>query len=215
MSRTETPEPEGERTYFERIEEAFIRLRGAPLLLSPADWQVADQWRRERVPVELVLAALEEVFAARRARGAEGRVNSLRYLQGAVEEAIAERAELAASGARRPAVALDLEKLTAELAAELPADLPESAAWQERIRALHGPVEEAESRLAEIDRQLLDRLHEALDPDERSEIAAELERSVSKLDEAVSAADRDRVRRRVRDRLLRRRWRLPPLTLFR
>ena len=49
-----------------------MRLRGAPLLLSPADFQVAARWQRDGVPLGLVLATLEEVFAKRRERGAAG-----------------------------------------------------------------------------------------------------------------------------------------------
>ncbi|HTQ81557.1 MAG TPA: hypothetical protein VMM92_16285, partial [Thermoanaerobaculia bacterium] len=55
-----------EHAYFEAVEEIFVGLRGAPLLLSPADWQVARRWQREGVPLSLVRGALEEVFAKRR-----------------------------------------------------------------------------------------------------------------------------------------------------
>ena len=57
--------------YFRAVEDAFVRLRGAPLLLSPEDFQVALRWRREGVPLSLVEATLEEVFAKRRERGAK------------------------------------------------------------------------------------------------------------------------------------------------
>ena len=45
---------EGESAYFRAIEDAFVRLRGAPLLLSPADFQVATRWgQRGCVPLGL------------------------------------------------------------------------------------------------------------------------------------------------------------------
>ena len=89
--------------YFRAIEEAFIRLRGAPLLLSPEDWRQAEQWRRRGVPLELVLAVLEQVFARRLERGARGRIQSLRYCAQAVETAWQEVEALTAGGRRREA----------------------------------------------------------------------------------------------------------------
>ena len=47
-------EAEADQAYFQAIEETFVRLRGAPLLLSPADWQVARRWHRDGVPLPLV-----------------------------------------------------------------------------------------------------------------------------------------------------------------
>ena len=52
--------------YFQTLEEAFIRLRGAPLLLSPADWQMAKEWRQRGIPVELIERVLGEVLEERR-----------------------------------------------------------------------------------------------------------------------------------------------------
>ena len=71
--------------YFQVLEEAFIRLRGAPLLLSPADWQVAQRWRGLGIPLDFAIAGMTEVFARRRERGSEDRVSSLRYCARAVE----------------------------------------------------------------------------------------------------------------------------------
>ena len=56
--------------YFRVIEEVFIRLRGAPLLLSPADWQLANEWHRAGIPLEVVCDAVQKVFVRRRERGA-------------------------------------------------------------------------------------------------------------------------------------------------
>src|SRR5436309_13032449 len=86
--------------YFQAIEEVFVALRGAPLLLSPTDWQIARRWHREGIPLGLIRQALEAVFAKRQERGAKGRISSLRYCAPAVEAAWAERRELAAPGGR-------------------------------------------------------------------------------------------------------------------
>ncbi|HXO27368.1 MAG TPA: hypothetical protein VOA80_08500, partial [Thermoanaerobaculia bacterium] len=109
-----------DHAYFLAIEDHFVRLRGAPLLLSPADWQVARRWHRQGIPLELVRRALEEVFARRRERGAKGRISSLRYCAPAVEAAWTDHSELAAPGARVEAEAFDAASRLAALAAALP-----------------------------------------------------------------------------------------------
>jgi hypothetical protein len=74
------PVSEEEADYFRSIEERFCALRGAPMLLSPRDWNLIAGWWAEGVPLALVLESLEEVFTARRRReGEAGRVNSIAY----------------------------------------------------------------------------------------------------------------------------------------
>ncbi len=48
--------------YFRMIEETFIRLRGSPLLLSPADYQVAKSWFEADIPLDVVCKTLEKLF---------------------------------------------------------------------------------------------------------------------------------------------------------
>src|SRR3954462_8488132 len=98
MNETEVEEPP--HAYFQAIEEIFVELRGAPLLLSPADWQGARRWHGEGVPFELVRSTLEEVFARRKERGARGKISSLGYCAPAVEGAWGELKDLIAPGKR-------------------------------------------------------------------------------------------------------------------
>ncbi|HXO19274.1 MAG TPA: hypothetical protein VOA87_05030, partial [Thermoanaerobaculia bacterium] len=154
-----TEPDDDDHAYFRAIEEVFVRLRGSPLLLSPADWQVARRWHREGVPLDLVGNALEEVFARRRERGAKGKISSLRYCAPAVEAAWSHLRELTAPGERAEVAALDVPSRLAALAAALPAELPERDELVARLAALAaaaGGTEAVERRLAEIDRELLD-----------------------------------------------------------
>ncbi|HBL31598.1 MAG TPA: hypothetical protein DD490_32655, partial [Acidobacteria bacterium] len=96
-----------DHAYFQAIEEVFVRLRGAPLLLSPADWQVARRWHRDGVPLDLVRRVLEEIFAKRKERGAKGKISSLRYCASAIEAAWADLRELTAPGERLEAPVFD------------------------------------------------------------------------------------------------------------
>lgn len=50
------------RDYFERIEAAFCKHRGAPLLLSPLDFEKAVEWFTASVPVDVVEEGIAEYF---------------------------------------------------------------------------------------------------------------------------------------------------------
>jgi hypothetical protein len=72
---SEAPDP-----YFEAIEAAFNRRRGAPHLLSPRDWSLVGTWQREGVPLRIVLQGIENCFDAFERRGpGPRRINSLSY----------------------------------------------------------------------------------------------------------------------------------------
>jgi hypothetical protein len=77
---TEGSDAGPEDPYLLAIEETFNRRRGAPHLLSPRDWALADSWRRSGVPLRLVLQGIENCFDAfeRRAPGPR-RINALSY----------------------------------------------------------------------------------------------------------------------------------------
>jgi len=204
----------GDRLYFEAIEEIFIRLRGAPLLLSPADWRVASRWRGEGVPLDLVRRTLEEVFARRRERGARGRIQSLRYCAPAVDTAWAEVRELTAPGARAAAPPLDLAARLAALAAALPADLDERDRWAARIAALAGDPEAVEAVLVDLDRELLDSAASRLGEGDRERLAARAAVSLAAVAGRLPEAEVEVATRRLERRLLRRELRLPVLSLF-
>src|SRR6476659_4972883 len=106
MNETQVEAPD--HAYFQAIEEIFVELRGSPLLLSPADWQVSRRWHREGIPLDLIRGALQEVFERRKERGAKGKISSLRYCASAVEAAWAARRELTTpgEGAEAPPFAL-------------------------------------------------------------------------------------------------------------
>lgn len=204
-----------DQTYFQRIEEAFIRLRGAPLLLSPADWRVAQEWRQQGVPLALVVATLEEVFAARAARGGRGRVNSLRYVAPAVEAAWERARELLASGAAvESAAGPSTEERLARLADALPEALPRRARWADVIRSLEGTPEAVETRLAEVEAELQAALRAELDPATTAELEREVDEAVSRAGARIAAEEWRRLRRQLEGRALRRRFDLPVLSLF-
>ena len=209
-----------DQAYFLAIEDHFVRLRGAPLLLSPADWQAARRWHRQGIPIELVRRAIEEVFARRRERGAKGRISSLRYCAPAVEAAWVEHSELAAPGGRVAPETFDAGARLRALAAALPADLAAAAALRSELAGLAAAggagldPQGIEERLAEIDRQGLDAALAGLAAEEREALDTAVEKAIGAISGRLAAAEIERARGRLARQVLRERLGLPFLSLF-
>jgi len=209
---TETERRE-DHAYVLAIEDHFVRLRGAPLLLSPADWQAARRWHRQGIPLELVRRALEEVFARRRERGTKGRISSLRYCSPAVEAAWTAHSELAAPGARTPPPAFDAGARLTALAAALPANDDLRAELSELAGSGLEP-QAIEERLAGLDRLMLDGALAALAAGERAALDATVERAIGAVAGRLPATEVERARGRLARQVLRERLGLPMLSLF-
>jgi hypothetical protein len=213
MSAT-ADEPDSDHAYFQAVEEIFVELRGAPLLLSPADYRVAQRWHREGVPLDLVRRTLEEVFAKRQERGAKGKVNSLRYCAPAVEAAWSDLKELTAPGQRATAPAFEVAPRLAALAAALPASLASREDWADRITGLAGAPQEVEDRLASLDGILLDAAVSSLAAEERADLDEAVEKTLTMLRGRLPADEIETSRARLFRQTLRRRLGLPVLSLF-
>jgi hypothetical protein len=222
-----TAEPDSDQevedqAYFHAIEEIFVRLRGTPLLLSPTDWHVARRWHRDGVPLDLVRSALQGVFAGRLERGLKGKVSSLRYCAPAVELAWGHLRELTAPGDREraPAAGFDIPLRLRALAAALPAKLAKRATWAERICGLEtageGPAgsQVVEEGLADLDRELLDAATARQTATARREVEAIVERTLATLAGRVPDEELARSRDPLRRQVLRKRLKVPVLSLF-
>jgi hypothetical protein len=210
MTPPEEPEETGQtdHAYFLGVEEIFVRLRGAPLLLSPADWQVASRWHRDGVPLDLVRQALEEVFEKRKERGTKGKINSLRYCAPAVEAAWADLRELTAPGERAEAPALDIPGRLKNLAAFVPAELAA------KVLGLLGDAPAVEAALSGLDREMLAAAASSLEEGLRQEVDAAVEKTLAALRGRLPAEELERSRERLSHQVLRQRLGLPVLSLF-
>jgi hypothetical protein len=220
-----------DHAYFLELEDLFIGLRGAPLMLSPSDWQVAKAWRRRGIPLELVRRVLREVFEKRRQREADDIV-SLRYFRRPVENAWKKARELAAGGERAEPEPFDLGGRLDRLAAALPEELPGRGGWAARIRALaevetserssgtgsepaaEWDMDAVEEALGRLDAELLDAASKTLDADASESLRRRVEEALGRLAGRLPECEIARSREHLHRRLLREQTGLPVLSLF-
>lgn len=113
--------------YFQAVEETFVSRRGDPLVLSNADWFLAWKWRRQGIPLRVVLRGINDALDAHELSWSRDRkVGSLAYCAGEVEAATQRwRQAVGSEDDPRSATGL-LEGLAAALAGAAPLG-PESA----------------------------------------------------------------------------------------
>lgn len=205
--------------YFQAIENTFLLLRGAPLLLSPSDYRVARGWHRDGVPLELVLRTLEEFFERHREREEPRKVWSLRQCRPLVEAAWRNLRELTAPGepgTPEAAAPLEVAPRLQTLAERLPAGLPDREGWAERIRALAETPDprRVEEALGAIEDEVLDAVVAALPAGRRAQLEAEVERGLAALADRMTREDLETARGRLLRQKARREAGLPTLSLF-
>lgn len=212
-----TPETGSEaHAYFRAVEEAFIRLRGAPFLLSPEDWRVADGWRQAGVPLELVERVLEKILRAREEAetGKARRVRGLRYFDSAVAAAWKGARSVAGAETAREAPPLDVSQALTALAAALPEGLPGHQELARRILELDGGTEAVEKRLAALDREMMRSARRNLDPEQQARLNRRVEAGFARVGRRLSPEEAEPARRRLEGQVLRRLLDLPLLSLF-
>ncbi|MFQ5700460.1 MAG: hypothetical protein ACE5HU_01270, partial [Acidobacteriota bacterium] len=194
--------------YFRSIEKRFLRLRGEPLLLSPADWHLAEAWWREQIPLPVVLRALDTVFARAAARGRPS-VHSLAYCRHAVDAEFNRHRELsigghgsspeAAPGTANAAEHLQkkLHRLDAlrrasdgdirEVLTRAMADLQDALGELSTGSRTPSQVEES---LLDIEARVIDALLDGLDPDERHALDETCDRRLARYGKDMTPAVR-------------------------
>ncbi len=183
--------------YFIDIEAHFAQRRGTPFVLSAKDWALMKEWHDGGVPLPVVIEAIDSVFDKQDGKGRK--VNGLRYCRHAVKELWDERRELQI-GAAEAAPEENAEALLEDLANAVP------EVFADRVRELakEKSVPRIEERLIELEQELLSSLAS-------DEIRAEAR--------ALAAGADDKTRARTEEatlrRLVRERFGLPRLTLFR
>jgi hypothetical protein len=202
--------------YFLEIEAHFAMRRGTPFILSAKDWVLMKKWRDDGIPLPVVIEAIDSVFEKNETSGRRKVISSLSYCRHAVKEIWNDRKDLGV-GADGEAPEGSVRQILDRLAGALEgAGLPQplGAEFSVRLRELSADqsIPRIEERLIEVERDLIEKILE--DPSVAGEIRAEAARSLgeaSKIDEKTRARTEEaNIRRIVRER-----YGLPRLTLFR
>jgi hypothetical protein len=82
--------PKDEEFYFQQIEAAFQAGAGAPLILSPTQWQLIAAWFEARVPLTAALVGIQRSFERFRPRYRGERITSLYYCAPEIMKAASE-----------------------------------------------------------------------------------------------------------------------------
>lgn len=202
------------QTYFEAIERAFIRLRGAPFLLTTADYHLTREWHQKGIPLEIVERALADVAARRQAKEKADKLWGLRQCKRSVEAAWKARLDLEAPVKSADASSFDVPGRLARLALALPSNLEGRKALAERIEALEGEPEAVEKELEKLDAELLTLAERGLTESARRQLDGDLRDALAALAERMTSDDLARAEERLRQQLLRQRESLPVLSLF-
>ncbi|MFQ5876114.1 MAG: hypothetical protein ACE5JH_00245 [Acidobacteriota bacterium] len=224
-----------DEAYYRAIEEEFVRRRRAPILLSPRDWALIGEWRREGVPLRVA-----NVFDAfeRRAPAAR-RINSLSYCRQEVATLHdihrslhgVESGRPAAGGGTgvdaalvrhlgritrrvRKSMALASEAGLDALVAALASAAAEIRRLRRAVKAGDLDPQRLEDEMRGLDEMVLEAARRSLSPAELRRIEAEVDARLRERADRMTAGALDATRRSHVAHLLRQRCRIPRRTLF-
>ncbi len=208
-----------EADYYQTVEEYFVSLRGDPLMLSNAEWNIVRKWRLAGLPLRIVLRGIRDALDAH-AHGwnRERKVKSLAYCAAEVEtaaerwrRALALGGDLDAGSALR-GFAKDLRRArelgprARELALAIARELEE--------RAEAGSLDEVTAWLTEREARLVEALAADAGGERVAAIEAEIDAGLERWRQRMPARVVETLRRESRARRLLEAHALPRLSLF-
>lgn len=198
--------------YFLEIESHFAMRRGTPFILSAKDWLLMKKWHEEGIPLAIVIEAIDSVFEKNEASGRRKVISSLSYCRHAVKELWSDRRDLQVGEAAEVPEAAAEETLEA-LAREVEQSGAAVGDLAGEIRALEKEksIPKIEERLIDLEHGMIERVLESMPEGEREAIRARVAAIGASVDEKVRARTEEANLRR----LVRERFGLPRLTLFR
>ena len=177
------------------------------------------KWHTEGIPLAIVLEAMETCFVKRNEAGRKRSISSLSYCKHAVDDLWTERRDLyvgksdavpeADPRAQSEMLIEELELAAAASPSEV-AQLLRGAGTRVR-EGSRGSVPQIEEALMKIEAELFEQLAAVISDEDRRAIEATLAAQT----EGMEGAAADRARSANRKRLLRNRFRIPRLSLFR
>ncbi len=215
--------------YFTEIEEYFVQRRGRHLLVSPLDWCLIELWKESGVPLHVVLRGIDRSFEDAPVRRKQS-PRTLFYCHPAVME-VFDEFQQARTGAHEeePAAApaeSELERVTSFVAELRSALESRGGAPFERARELlRGLAAELQERprvrLEELDRatseigaHLARDLLEAMPPERRKTVKAEVRKELRLYKRRLSPEMYQRLSQSYLERRVRKEENLPEFSLF-
>jgi hypothetical protein len=183
--------PDAEAEYYQAVEEFFVSRRGDPLFLSNSDWLLIRRWRRQGLPLRIVLRGIADALESHsRSWGRARPVGSLRYCEAEVEVA-RERWERALAIGADPAT--DVLATVAGFAAALEAtrslgvaSVPAAADAIARLRSIRSREPRVvEPQLASLERDLVKAIRADSSSDAMAAIEARVDGVLSKYRERL------------------------------
>jgi hypothetical protein len=218
------------KEYFATIEDEFVRLRGAPLVLSPAEWHLAATWHRLGIPLSVVLVALRHVMEKAAEQSRRRPVLSLSYCRHEVEAEFGRFLESSAgdtthaSEPEGPTAAQRLERKATELESRSRessqmlglADAAIAALRQAggELQAGRAHKEKLEKQLMTQERALLDSLEQTLQPEDREDLVNGCRERLQPYRQRMAEDVYVSTLRHACDAALRRRFKIPRLSLL-
>ncbi len=185
------------KSYFDKIEALFAALRGRGLLLSPADYQLAEGWYERGIPLSCVLRGIRNAYFKKLAESEEPdeEVRSLSWCRWAVQREWKEykTVEIEAGRDEEPASRERTGEEVVSILDSLAFDIHHAAA---RIKA-GGLVEPAEALIG-----VAAKLSELKAGSGRNAEPERIEELLSDLDERMMAAAESAIDEKVGDKIV-------------
>lgn len=189
MKRNHADEPD----YYAAVERHFVSLRGSPLFITPGEWHLIHRWKEQRIPLRVVIQALDQAFQRKRSARP---IKRLSYCRQTVEASF-RRFREAMAGASDPGVSSDSDR-----SSQVTSYLRELL---ESLRSRRAAIEAEHPSLAPLARTLGD-CAEALESTFRGELTAEtltgIETELAHWDEILCAGAEQSLDAEERRRLL-------------
>lgn len=113
--------PDHEPDFCVEVSGRFISLRGAPLMISPQDHSILRELEDARVPIDLAIETLEEVFARFRSKN-KAAPRNLSYYRAAILSAWQNRQALLAPSVAPAPLSIDIPGMLTALAEQISDD---------------------------------------------------------------------------------------------
>lgn len=196
--------------YFTEIERFYQSKRETFTLLSTLDWVLIENWKEQRVPLEMVLKGIERAFSRAKAKR---KINSLAYCVKAVNEVCEEQKELAVEAPELPDFRED------EVGAYVAKLADEVAKSDEGIAATVRAVDVSDLRLAEqtlsaLEEKLIAKLKFTADDKTMIELKREVDSELNPFRSTMTTAQLAMFEQQMWRRKLLERFNVPRLSLF-